>query len=217
MAAMLLAAALGVGACGQAAPTTDQSAAPAAGSEVAAELPEAPATPDAAGSEAQQVEATPSSSEPADATSAAVAQASCDRIEQPPLQAGSHLLGDQAPPVPYSSLPPTSGWHASGHLDVGVRASDDRLTEPEQVSVLEAGGVVVAYRGLDAEAMARLKQRANGRYAGRVAVTPYKELAPGAVAFTSWGRLQRCDGLDTAALDRFVERFGPDEPITPGH
>ncbi len=58
------------------------------------------------------------------------------------------LIGDQGPPVPYSSSPPTSGWHASGAFSIAVHRPGDPLSEPMQVSVLGAGGVVVAYRDL---------------------------------------------------------------------
>jgi hypothetical protein len=157
-------------------------------------------------------------SEPATAeATSAPPRVSCDPIERPPLQSGSHLLGDREPPVPYSSQPPTSGWHSSGHFDVEVRGRAHPLSEPEQVSVLEVGGVVVSYRGLAADDVARLRDRVRTRYAGRVAVTPYAGIPRGTVAFTSWGRLRRCDGVDLAALDRFVERFGPDGPVAPGH
>jgi hypothetical protein len=141
----------------------------------------------------------------------------CGPVERPPLQTGSHLLGDREPPVPYSSRPPTSGWHASGHLAVDVRGGARPLSEPEQVSVLEGGGVVVSHRGLRADDVARLRDHVRSQYAGRVAVTPYDGIPAATVAFTAWGRVQRCDGVDLVALDRFVERFGPSGPVTPGH
>jgi hypothetical protein len=91
------------------------------------------------------------------------------------------------------------------------------LTEPEQVSVLEAGGVVVAHGQLSAEDRRTLAERVRSRYDGIVAVTPYDQLPRGTVAFTSWGVLQRCDGVNLAALRRFVDRFGADAPVEPGH
>jgi hypothetical protein len=141
----------------------------------------------------------------------------CAEIERPRLQSGSHLIGDQPPPVPYSSTPPTSGWHSSGHFDVGVQDSDEPLSEPAQVSVLEADGVVVAYGELPDGASAALGDHVHETMDGRVAVTPYDELDAGQVVFTSWGVLQRCNGVDLAALDRFVRAHGTDERIEPGH
>lgn len=119
--------------------------------------------------------------------------------------------------MPYSSKPPTSGWHSSGHFDVDVNDADRPLSEPDQVSVLEANGVVVAYHDLPADAITVLGDHVRETLDGRVAVTPYDELDGGQVVFTGWGVLQRCDGVDLAALDRFVRGHGTGEPIEPGH
>lgn len=119
--------------------------------------------------------------------------------------------------MPYSSQPPTSGWHSSGHFEVDVRGEDDPLSEPDQVSVLEAGGVVVAHGQLPDDAVDGLGDHVRENHDQRVAVTPYEPLDAGVVAFTSWGVLQRCDGVDLDALDRFAAEFGTDEPIEPGH
>lgn len=201
--AALLLAAMALASCAPATAPSDAGATPAP-SASAAPVPSEPA---AAGS-------SPSAST---STAAPAVRASCRRVERPALQQGSHLLGDQQPPVPYSSRPPTSGWHSSGHFEVGISDVDDPLSEPEQVSVLEAEGVVVAYHGLARDDVARLTRLVHRRYRHRVAVTPYDRLGDGTVAFTAWGVLQRCDGLDVAALRRFVRRFGTDQPITPGH
>jgi len=156
-------------------------------------------------------------SEASASTPTSVTAPTCARIERPRLQSGSHLLRGQKPPVPYSSHPPTSGWHASGHVDVDVYDEDDPLGEPAQVSVLEAEGVVVTYGTLPDAQVARLAGHVRDRYPGRVAVTPYRRLDDGEVVFTAWGVLQRCVGVDLTALDRFVGRFAADEPIEPGH
>lgn len=154
----------------------------------------------------------------ADATSQAGPVQVCGPVEQIAVQGGSHLIGDQEPPVAYNSTPPTSGWHASGPGSPTIAAEDDPLTEPEQVSVLEAGGVVVTYRGLGAEQVQSLERTVSMRFQDRVAVTPYDQLAEGAVAFTAWGRLQRCQDLDLGALSTFVETHPPSGLDTPdGH
>lgn len=137
--------------------------------------------------------------------SVAGAGGDCGEITNPPPEDGGHLLGDQEPPVPYRSVPPTSGWHTSGRTPATVRSADEPLSEPRQVSVLEAGGVVVTYRGLSAEERAALERHVRDRHGGTVAVTPYDELEPGEVAFTAWGVRQRCAGVDTEALDAFVD------------
>lgn len=135
----------------------------------------------------------------------------CGEIEHPTVQGGGHLLGDTAPPVPYSSVPPTSGWHSSGVPPTGVAA--EPLSEPEQVALLEAGGVVVTHHGVDAEALAPITELVEGELAGRVAMTPYDGLEAGEVAFTGWGVLQRCDGVDVAAFEAFVATYA-DEDLT---
>lgn len=146
----------------------------------------------------------------------AVTSASCRPVESPAPQPGGHLIGDQEPPVAYTSTPPTSGWHASGTVPIAVRGPDDPLSEPGQVSVLEAGGVVVAYHDLDEETRTELEEHVGERYPGRVAVTPYDQLEPGHVAFTAWQTLQRCEGLALAVLDTFVAEHAAEEVDTPG-
>jgi hypothetical protein len=143
-------------------------------------------------------------------------EVACDLVEQPRLQAGEHLIGGQPAPVPYSSTPPTSGWHASGAFDIGVHDANDPLSEPKQVSVLEAGGVVVTYHRLADEARTRLEEHVRGDHPGTVAITPYGQLEPGQVAFTAHGVLQRCDGVDLPTLDAFVERYADEEIDVPG-
>jgi hypothetical protein len=89
-------------------------------------------------------------------------------------------------------------------VSIDVQPPDDPLSEPKQVSVLEAGGVVVTYHELSDEERTRLEEHVRDNHADRVAVTPYDQLEPGHVAFTAWGTLQRCDGVDLYALDAFV-------------
>jgi hypothetical protein len=145
-----------------------------------------------------------------------VATDRCSAPENPPVQGGSHLLGDNEPPVPWNSVPPTSGWHASGAFDIGIRGADDPLTEARQVSVLEVGGVVVTYRDLPAAELAALTERIAGAHDGQVTLTPYDRLEAGEVAFTAWGVKQVCAGVDLEALDAFVAAYAEDHPDTPG-
>jgi hypothetical protein len=174
---------------------------------------QAAATP-AAGGERDPAAPTPTPTPPPEP--AATPAPACGAIENPPQQAGSHLIGDTEPPVPYSSIPPTSGWHTSGALDVSIHSVDDPLSEAAQVSVLEADGVVVAYHDLPEDDVAALEAVVRERYDGQVAVTPYDKLEPGQVAFTAWGTLQVCDGLDLAALESFAQEHVGDD-VTPGH
>ncbi|MBA2528380.1 MAG: DUF3105 domain-containing protein, partial [Euzebyales bacterium] len=133
------------------------------------------------------------------------------------IQGGEHLIGDQKPPVPYNSTPPTSGWHSSGDVTIAVRPPGRPLSEPQQVSVLEAGGVVVSYRRLRDEDRRALERRVRRDFDGRAAVTPYRKLGRGEVALTAWGLLQRCDGLDLPAVGDFIDRHAERRPDTPEH
>jgi|GEM_PF-1604046 len=159
--------------------------------------------------------ATETASEPGE-TAPAAAPASCEEPQAVPVQGGEHLIGDNSPPVPYNSTPPTSGWHASGAFEVMVQPIDQPLSEPRQVSVLEAGGVVVTHGDLDDGARTALEQHGTANHSGRVAVTGYEPLSDGEVVFASWGLLQRCQGVDLAALDAFVTA-NADAEVTTGH
>lgn len=144
------------------------------------------------------------------------ATGACAAVETPPAQGGSHLIGDQEPPVPYNSTPPTSGWHSSGGFEIGVRGPTEALTEPQQVSALEAGAVVVTYGELPLTEINRLEEAVSRDYPGRVVTTPYDRLGDGEVAFTAWATLQRCDAIDLEALAAFVETYADAEPAPPG-
>lgn len=129
--------------------------------------------------------------------------AGCGSVERVAEQSGGHLIGDADPPQPYRTVPPTSGWHAAGAPRYGVHDEADPLREPEHVSVLESGGVVVSHRGLDAGPRAALEALA-AEHDGVLAVTPYDRLDPGQVAVTAWGVIARCDGVDVEAVRAFV-------------
>lgn len=147
---------------------------------------------------------------PGGSRDAPAATADCATPEQVALQVGGHLIGDREPPVPYSSSPPTSGWHSALVVPVAVYA--EPLSEPEQVSVLEGGAVVVTHRGLAEQDIAALGAMAEGELAGRAAVTPYDRLAEGEVVLAGWGVLQRCDALDLAAVRAFVSAYADAAP-----
>lgn len=144
------------------------------------------------------------------APSGDTATAGCSAVERVAIQGGGHLIGDQEPPVPYSSVPPTSGWHASGEAEIAVHGVDDVLDEPGQVKVLEVGGTVVTHHGLADQELDTLEEAVRQGYADRVAVTPYPALAQGEVAFSAWGAVQRCDALDLDALDTFAGTYSAD-------
>lgn len=143
----------------------------------------------------------------AQATDTPTATEHCGPAETVPIQGEGHLVGDQEPPIPYNSTPPTSGWHTSTDVPIVTAPDDQPLREPEQVTVLEQGGIVVTHNGLPTEEYEQLERTVTDRYAGQVALTPYEQLGDGEVAMTAWGVLQRCDAVDLEALETFVEAY----------
>ena len=140
----------------------------------------------------------------------------CEAVETFPIQGGQHLIGEAPPPVPYSSTPPTSGWHASGAFQIAVEPPDEPLSEPQQVSILEAGGVVVTYNGLTPDELTSLTELTQNKYTGRAAVTRYDKLEEGHVALAGWGVAQRCEALDLEIVDGFVGAYADEQPAVPG-
>lgn len=127
----------------------------------------------------------------------------CAPEERVAEQSGGHLVGDAEPTQPYNSVPPTSGWHSAGAPRYGVHTAEDPLSEPEQVTVLELGGIVLTYHEVEEQQRAALEAFAAQH--DKVAVTPYDKLQPGEVAMTAWGVLRRCDGLDRQVVERFID------------
>ena len=123
-------------------------------------------------------------------------------LEMPELQGGSHLIGGvEAPGRTARHRPRQDGIRPVRLTSRSRRPAT--LSEPEQVSVLESGGLVT-YEGLEEADRAALEQRVADRFDGRVAVTSYDKLDEGEVAFTAWGAVKRCDDVDLEALDAFL-------------
>lgn len=142
-----------------------------------------------------------------------IASDACAPAVEPPLQDGTHLIGDAQPPVPYSSTPPTSGWHAAGNPRAGVIPAGDPLTDPELVLTIEVGYVVVAYdpARVGPSEVERLEELASTTYRDELTVTVY-EGAEAPVSLVAWGVLQSCDELDVEVLDAFVAAHADADP-----
>ncbi len=125
----------------------------------------------------------------------------CGPVEHPPIQVASHLVGDADPPSPYTSTPPTSGWHAPEAPGPGQL--DEPLRDAEVVAALESGIVVLALSpGADVDDM--MVGDLVAQFPDRLLVVPYPTAMPTAVALLTWGGLQRCDVLDRATVTSFV-------------
>lgn len=134
----------------------------------------------------------------------------CGPVERPPLQVSSHLVGDAEPPGPFSSVPATSGWHATTSPESGLH--DTPLRDAEIVSALESGMVVLA---VTPDALASDDSTVGtlvAQFPDRLLVTPYETAMETPVALLSWGVLQRCDAVDPSATTTFVltERVAAD-------
>lgn len=135
----------------------------------------------------------------------------CGAVERPTVQDGGHLIGDQEPPVPYSSIPASSGWHAAGAPPTGVH--DAPLTDPQIVSVLHVGGIVAAYDPdeITEDDVAVLEDLARGPEP--LTIAPY-EGDPGApLALVAWGVIQRCETVEREAVQGFLDAYA--DPLDP--
>jgi len=116
-----------------------------------------------------------------------------------PLDPGSarHVLPG-APEPDYASDPPTSGAHLPGAGAGGARRQP--LSRPEQVAVLEEGGVVLQHRDLDDRDRRRLEALA----ADDIVVAPNAGLDVPVMA-TAWRQRLRCQTVDAPALRAFID------------
>lgn len=124
----------------------------------------------------------------------------CGPVEHPPLQVSTHLVGDAEPPSPYTSVPPTSGWHTAEPPAPGV--ATEPLRDPEIVSALESGIVVLAVSPdlVDDTTVTDVA----AQFPDRVLVVPYDTEMPTPVALLSWGTVQRCPEVDRTTVTTFV-------------
>lgn len=145
-------------------------------------------------------------------TAASSGPGGCAAVEYPTVQLSSHMVGDAEPPGPFSSVPPTSGWHTTSVLAAGLAAQP--LRDAEIVSALENGIVVLAIASdIDDPADPDVLDDLVAQFPDRLLVTTYDTPMQTAVALLTWGRLQRCDTVDPGAVTTFVltERVAPDE------
>lgn len=132
----------------------------------------------------------------------------CGPVARDALDPGSgvHVLPG-APTPSYLVDPPTSGAHQPGPSITGPLR--EPIAPQVQVGMLEQGRVVIQYVDLSRADVRRLE----ALNSADVLVAPAGSL-PGdtRVAATAWTVHQHCSGLDTAALDDFVERFAGTGP-----
>jgi Protein of unknown function (DUF3105) len=141
----------------------------------------------------------------ASSASARIAQAAgsvvCSGVQTFPMQSRDHIQPGQSHP-PYSSNPPTSGWHWANPQDWGIYTTPQ--VQEQLVHNLEHGGIVVQYNGLSAVDVQRLTDLVK-RDTYHMILAPYPGMPQGVkVAMTAWTHLQTCDGVDENALQSFI-------------
>ncbi len=150
---------------------------------------------------------TPPSTDSATTVTTSNWSANCPLLEHPAIQLGGHLVGDNPPPQAYSSVPPTSGWHARTVPEPGIEHVD--LDDPAIAAALEAGIVVVATAPdvdtTDLDAVL-------AQFPDRLLATTYTADMPSPVALLTWGTVARCDTVAATDITTFVltERVIPE-------
>jgi hypothetical protein len=121
--------------------------------------------------------------------------AGCGQPFREPLNANSlqHIINPSS--AKFDTDPPTSGPHLFTPPSRGIVTRE--LLPAEQVTILEAGDVLVQYRdAADAPAVAALAQQS-------VTVAPNSTLKKRVVA-TAWTYKLECTEIDAPALQRFI-------------
>ena len=115
-------------------------------------------------------------------------------------------LGTQTPP--YSTDPPTSGWHTPGIAGWGAYV-DEAPHDQELVHNMEDGGVILWYAaGTPEENQERVTALQNvlGSRWPRTVIVPREGLEPTYV-LTAWTRMQRFEEIDPDGMRAFVAAY----------
>ncbi len=140
-----------------------------------------------------------------------VSQGQCAPVQDFSSQGGTHIASGETHP-PYNSNPPTSGWHWANPQDWGIYTTAQ--VEEQLVHNLEHGGIVIQYRDLPAADVQRLTALVQHDRIHMI-LAPYPDLPAGPnVALTAWTHLQLCNGVNEAAITRFITTFRDKGPET---
>jgi hypothetical protein len=129
--------------------------------------------------------------------------ATCTAVQTFPTLSRDHIQPNQPHP-PYSSNPPTSGWHWANPQDWGIYTSPQ--VQEQLVHNLEHGGIVVQYNGLsdaDVQRLTTLVSRDNYH----MILAPYPGLTDAKVALTAWDHLIKCTGVDENTINAFINSY----------
>lgn len=118
-------------------------------------------------------------------------------------QGRAHVAPGQPHP-PYTSNPPTSGWHYGTTAPWGFHNTE--LPDELIIHNLEHGGIWISYKdATDEEVVDPLVALAR-EYRTKVIVT-HRPKNESRLAVAAWGRLMKLDRFDREAIVDFINRF----------
>lgn|SRR3989338_3426648 len=118
-----------------------------------------------------------------------------------------HIESEQAPHIPYNSVPPTSGPHVSGKAVSGIH--DEQIPDELQLHNLEDGGVIVHYDSarVPTSTVEELVSLIKG-YRKDVILEPYtKPPLPTPIVLTAWSRIEKMEIFDRERIRQFVKAY----------
>lgn len=127
-------------------------------------------------------------------------------------QSRIHINPNQEHP-PYSSNPPTSGWHWFQPAQTGIY--DQELPDEQIVHNLEHSHVWISYRpDLDGNTAEKLAEIAK-KFSSKIIMTP-RSKNDSLIALASWQYLLKLDSFNENAILEFINahrgRAGPENP-----
>ena len=165
------------------------------------ELTESPPTPEPTATSTPTPTATPAASvQPTDGPIRVESMPSRDHF--PPQLKITDVI-----PGGYSTVPPTSGRHWGTWSDCGFY--NHPLPDELLVHNLEHGNIIVSYNLTSEAEVAALRAAVEAIPLARefAIVRRYLAIPEGMVAITTWGVLDRMDGVDPARIARFFEDY----------
>ncbi|MBI5029870.1 MAG: DUF3105 domain-containing protein [Chloroflexi bacterium] len=141
---------------------------------------------------------------PAPTAVTVASQGQCAAVQDFPSQGATHIAPGEAHP-PYSSNPPTSGWHWANPQEWGIYTTPQ--VQEQLVHNLEHGGIIIQYNNLPAADVERLTTLVQHDRIHMI-LAPYPDLPSGSnVAITAWTHLLLCNGVSEDAIKRFTTAF----------
>jgi hypothetical protein len=127
-------------------------------------------------------------------------ESACGEVFEEEFDTQSSLHIAEGTEVKYLTWPPTSGPHTSGAIPSGNIAQP--LSGPVQVSILEAGQVLIQYEGASEGEIKDLTE-----LAAENVVVARGERLPQKIVTTAWTTKQTCGGVDMGSHREFIEVY----------